>query len=83
MNRVNMKMETTGKRILISATLDSHLTVLPLNIVLGNAIDRYEMDYKGQDGEFYKYEFMPKNNAVSKLPEIAYKDALGIDILIW
>lgn len=78
--KIYIKMETTEKKIILSCTTDSHLLVLPLNIVLGDYLNRYEMDYIGQEGNFYKYHFKSKNQAIASIPEIAKKDALGIDM---
>lgn len=83
MFKPSMKMETTGRKIVLSATTDSHLLVLPIHITLGNWLHRYDMSFIGQEGSFYKYEFIPKSHPVLALPELAYADALGLEVIMF
>lgn len=80
---INMKMETTGKRILISSTADGHMIRLPIGIVLGKYIHEYDMNFVKEEDGFFVYEFMPRNKALERIPKIADQDAFGIDTIKW
>ena len=83
MNAINIKMETVGKEIFIYFTPDSHLAVLPLHIVLGKYSNKYIMDFIGNKGEFFKYQFKLADTPMSRLPEVAHKDILGLDLIMF